>query len=908
MLTVGPIAFAAPYFLVALLGLPLIWWLLRTTPPVPRRIRFPAVRLLFGLRETEETPARTPLWLLILRMVLATLIILGLSRPILNPDRAFDNNGPLFLVVDNGWAAASRWPERQSAMADLIARAARDNRAVAVLATAATETGAAPVPLRPVAASEASDIAQALMPRPWPVDRTAAAAAVDETEWSGAVNVIWLSDGVDVPGTIELATRLQKLGSLHVVTDTGDGLPLLLRPPATEGNHLAAEVDRPSAGHEAAFWLRATDEDGEVVTRQQGSFASGQTKTAVEIPLPIERRNRIARLAIENQHSAGATVLLDERWRRRPVGLVSGRELEKAQPLLSDLYYLERALEPFSEVRRGQIKDLLDDGLAVLVLADVGTLTAQESDMLEAWIRRGGVLIRFAGPRLSQGADDLVPVRLRRGERSLGGVMSWSKPAKLAPFDDSSPFAGLSVPDDVEVKRQILAEPSVDLVDKTWARLTDGTPLVTGDRRGDGWVVLVHTTANADWSNLPLSGLFVDLLRRLTELSEGVVDREPAESLAPIETMDGFGRLGSPPATAHPIAGARWSDAVVGASSPPGLYGSEGFRRALNLAPGIEDPVAIGKLPQGVVRDVYGATGETDALPWLLTAALILLLADLIISLSLRGLLVMRAGAVTTALVIVLMSVPPPAGAQGLDDPFSPQSMAKRGSLDIHLAYVLTGIPQVDGISRDGLRGLSAVLTRRTAVEPAAPMAVDIESDELSVYPLLYWPVVAGQDSPSDAAVSKLNDYLRNGGMILFDTGDQAPGVNNDADATRMLRNLVRGFDVPPLTPIPEDHVLTRSFYLISDFPGRWKGGSLWVEQEPRVNDGVSSVIVGGNDWAAAWAIDETGRPKFAVVPDGERQRELAFRFGVNLVMYALTGNYKADQVHVPAIMERLGL
>jgi len=69
----------------------------------------------------------------------------------------------------------------------------------------------------------------------------------------------------------------------------------------------------------------------------------------------------------------------------------------------------------------------------------------------------------------------------------------------------------------------------------------------------------------------------------------------------------------------------------------------------------------------------------------------------------------------------------------------------------------------------------------------------------------------------------------------------------------------------------------------------------------------VSRVIIGGHDWASAWAVDNAGRPMFPVVPGGERQREMAYRFGVNLVMYTLTGNYKSDQVHVPAILERLG-
>ena len=131
------------------------------------------------------------------------------------------------------------------------------------------------------------------------------------------------------------------------------------------------------------------------------------------------------------------------------------------------------------------------------------------------------------------------------------------------------------------------------------------------------------------------------------------------------------------------------------------------------------------------------------------------------------------------------------------------------------------------------------------------------------------------------------------------------------------LQRLLGKLDIPRLEPVPGDHVLTKSFYLLRIFPGRWDGGQLWVEAEaPRDSDqgrqarrvdGVSSIIVTSNDFAAAWALDDSGQPLYPVVPGGEHQREMAFRTGINIVMHALTGNYKADQVHVPALLERLG-
>jgi hypothetical protein len=501
-------------------------------------------------------------------------------------------------------------------------------------------------------------------------------------------------------------------------------------------------------------------------------------------------------------------------------------------------------------------------------------------------------------------------VRLRGGGRELGGVLSWSAPAALAAFDASSPFAGLVVPNDVRVWRQVLAEPSLDLAAKTWARLADGTPLDTAERRGHGWLVLVHTTANTAWSNLALSGLFVKMLHRLAGLSRGVTGDQEAGALAPLKTLDGFGRLTEPPATSRPIAADAFAVTVAGPQHPPGWYGAGGARQALNLTAGIAEPRPIGELPAGVERGAYGTAGETDLKPWLLAAATLLALIDLLIGLALRGLL--RFGTARSAPAAILLAAIALGGAPAWAQETGDDAFALAATLEMRLAYVITGNTSVDEVSRAGLRGLSTTLQERTSIEPADPMGIDVETDELIFFPLIYWPVASEQERLSPRALAKIDDYLKTGGIILFDTRDQNAGLSRQigglGPGAQHLRKLLGDLNIPPLQPVPPEHVLTRSFYLTQDFPGRWTGGQVWVERhEGGVNDGVSSLIIGSHDWAAAWAIDDRRRPMFAAVPGGERQRELAFRFGVNLVMYAMTGNYKADQVHLPAILERLG-
>ena len=911
MLELGPLAFAQPWLLAAAAALPLLWWLLRLMPPAPKRLRFPALRLLTGLRPPEETPARTPPWLVALRLLILALIIVGLAQPLLNPSRPLAGQGPLLLIVDDGWAAARHWPTRRDTMDRLLEQVERDDRPMIVLTTAPKGAEGAVTAsdlLNPV---EARRLLQGLTPQPWPVDRRAALAALDGLDLEASSPVVWLSDGLNQGETeaelTEFMARLRAIGPVRVYQDEAPRLARRLQAPQLDSNSVAVTVERATTAGEDLAVVRALADDGRLLGRGEARFGPGETTAGVSFELPTELRNEIASLRIEAENSAAAVFLVDERWRRRPVGLVVSGPLA-IRPLLGEVYYLERALAPYSEIHKGTVGALLQQGTAVLILADAGQLPPDEAEVLSAWVERGGTLLRFAGPRLAQqGSDETLPVRLRLGDRTLGGAMTWSRPARLAPFHDTSPFAGLELPADVVVERQVLAEPSLDLPEKTWARLEDGTPLVTADRRGDGWLVLVHTSANTDWSNLALSGLFVEMLRKIVAVSQGIAGSGGNEALPPLEALDGLGRLGTPPATAVALDAETIEAGRIDARHPPGLYGRDGLRRAHNLADRLSPLTPLGASIDGQAVQSYTTQGETDLLPWLLAGALFLAMIDMLIALALRGLLLPgRSGATAALLLAALFGgglLAEPAAAQSSDDAFALQATTQT-----RIAFVQTGVPAVDEVSRAGLSGLSRVLNRRTAVEAAEPVPVRLGRDELAFFPLLYWPVVREQRALDSAALRDVNAFLKNGGTILFDLRRPEAAMQSLGRPSAELLALSRQIEIPALIPVPPDHVLTKAFYLMQDFPGRFTGATLWIESaEGRVNDGVASVIIGANDWAAAWATDAQGRPLFPAVPGGERQREMAYRFGVNLVMYALTGNYKTDQVHVPYILERLG-
>jgi hypothetical protein len=939
-----PLAFAEPLVLLGLLSLPILWLLLRLVPPRPRRIDFPPTRMLFDIIPREETPARTPWWLTLLRLTLAALVIIAAAGPLWNPPVATTTaNAPLLLLIDDGFAAAATWDARLRTTEDLIARAEADGRGVAVVPLSVT---ARDISLETPGAARAR--LRLVKPKPHAIERTEAIPALERfLTGTPDVEIVWLSDGVDAGHAADFVIALARIADKRPVTVVDGGLKPARALAAADNaaGVLSVKVLRAAAAGDDAGVVRALDLKGLPLGEASFSFKSSERETDAQLDLPVEIRNDIARIEIEGERSAGAVQLLDKRWRRRTVGVITGSTADTAQPLLASTFYLSRALSPFADVRladRGSpaemVNQFIEQRLPMIILADVGTIAGDARERLTRWIDDGGVLVRFAGPRLAAADDDLVPVRLRRGGRVLGGSMSWDQPQQLAGFSRESPFNGMLVPNDVTVNRQVLAEPDSSLSEHTWATLGDGTPLVTAGRKGKGMIVLFHVTADTKWSDLPLSGAFVDMLKHIVGISGAAASTEAnaatgapstaRDAVPPTRVLDGFGSFEPPPPTARPIP-AGYVGRATG-DNPPGFYGPPEGLVAVNTLVPADRLEPIDFKPLNPRFEYFRTTEPQDLRGPVFMTALVLLLIDALVVFWLAGgiyRLLPRRGIATSLLIAgsVALALAATQGATRAADAAAEQ-FAARSTLETHLAYVVTGDTEADSISKSGLTGLTTFLAQRTALEAGDPVGVDLDRDELAFFPLIYWPIVPGAKKPSPQALARVDAYMKQGGTVVFDTRDAVlapPGPGGEARSPGMLelRAILSSLDIPELEPVPRDHVLTKTFFLLRDFPGRFTTGQLWVEalqsakdeeeddtkRPARGGDGVSSIIITSNDLAGAWATRPDGQAMLPLVPGEPRQREFAFRAGVNIVMYTLTGNYKADQVHVPALLERLG-
>lgn len=928
--------FGAPLLLIGLFTLPAIWFLLRVTPPNPQKEVFPPLRLLLKLNNRQETPNRTPWWLLLLRLAMAALVIFALADPVWRPQPAvLAGTQPLALIIDNGWASAPDWQKRVDVADDLLNQAAKLQKTVYLLATADNDNQ----DLRPLSADAAKQALHNIQSRPLPTHRLSQVEKLLAVTKGQTIDIAFLSDGLKNVDDQKLIALIEQTSPHNVLWYQSDISMLIgLTALKNESGAIAVDLIRAVGHGEKNLSLGAYDLKNRRIGDTQARFEDGEITTLAAFNLPLELRNDVVSIAIDSQNTAAGTYLVDGRSHIYRVALLSTTANEMSQPLLSPLYYVAKALQgnvdlvtAGSGAFSNDVDKLLAQNPSVFILGDVVNMPKETEVKLTTFVQNGGTLIRFAGENLAgaEHDDSLLPVQLRHGERQLGGVMSWAAPQKLAPFAKDGLFAGIAFPEDVTVSRQILAEPGPALFDRTWLSLADGTPLITAANRGNGKLIFIHTSADPTWSTLPLSGFFVEMLQKLVQLG-AVKDnsiQQNNESLArqPWRTLDAEGRLEQPPSYVSPLILNDQTPALPSFNHPPGLYGTEKNVYAVNLLDSSSTLLPIEGINLSSTTRLFNYTADQQfrLAGFLFAAAVLLFAIDSVLVLWMSGLLRLKRRSLVLlglglSLPLMMNSfAPSPAHAQTLskEDAAMVQSAGKT-----RLAYVITGNSEIDDTSKTGLESLSQFIQTRTTIDPGPVAGLDLDKDELAFYPLIYWPIDADTALPTQKSIEKINAFMRQGGTVLFDTRDQiTAGLDLKGSATpntQRLRTILDGLNIPALEQAPPDHVISRSFFIMPDFPGRYRGSPLWIESSAmgtndtrpiHAGDGVSAILITANDLAGAWSHDGKGAWKYPLVPDDQMQRVWAFRGGLNIVMYMLTGNYKADQVHVPALLERLG-
>ena len=923
-------SFYHPLYLISLLLLPLIYFLIKLTPPQPHVILFPPISILKKLVPAEKTPKNSPLLLLIVRLFLVGAIITALAGPYYQiSDKVIINNQPLLIVVDDSWSSAQDWDQRKNFIQNLIHEA--ELQSVPTYIYAASDNNISQF----IDYATTRNRIKILNPKPYVPNYSEAINIIREfTKSHENCHIVWLAPALAHPDAGEFITSLEsdkkKTPNISIYANHND--IKILRNPINQKEAIHIDIENYNQSLNSPIEIIASDFYGNTLF-QQHFDQKFQTKDKILIKAPLELRNKVSHLRINNQHTAGSVALLDDRSRRARIGIFAQSKDNSTQPLLSAYYFLSKALNPFADIvipNSGSITpidDLLSQNITTLILSDVGLLTEPDEHAVAKFLTDGGSLIRFSGPNLAAKADDLLPVKLRPASRNLGGAISWEKPKKIAQFEHSSPFYEFSIPDDILISRQLLAEPTNDLNDKTWVRLEDGTPLVTADRRGKGLLVFFHISAETSWSNLPISGLFIDMLNKLSLysfISDEIKKNDVTEinnssqlSLRAVKLLDGFGNFLPGPIDSVPSISLN-NSGFTDSNNLPGFYVDGSITRAVQPISKNEILSKLDDIIKNKTINTLDDISRYDLSSVFLLLSVLLFLIDTLLSTP-KSNLSINIFKFPKLILFITILLAPNDEAYATSSP-SDQLPSKEmiSILTSRLAYVLNGDNNIDATAYDGLKHLTNELRARTSYEPGDPIGLDLNKDDLSLYPLIYWPIYASMPQPNEKVIQKLATFMRFGGTVIFDTrnGDAYSNVIGESQESLWLRLLLQQLDVPVVEQVPRDHVITKTYYLINKIQGSSEPCDSWVEKtfmdvadEQRNNviqstDNVSSLIITSCNLASAWS--RFSRENNFSSNKDTHNLELAMRSGINIVMYTLTGNYKSDQVHKRRIIERL--
>jgi hypothetical protein len=884
----GGFSVAHPLLLVGLAALPLLWWWLRALPPRPAKIAFPAL-LLIRNAPAIVSHSRPPLWLIVMRMVLVVLLILAASAPAWKSSNISNNKSDLIIIVDNGWEGATALPRASELAATTLSNMRNGSNRVAILETA-EPPGADTTPgLTWLSPDVAEGRLRTLSAQPWSPNRAKFLESYGPLLKQSSARMLWLSDGLNPESANQFAQSFTPGQSVSAERLDEHG-PIAFRNVVSRSEGFVVEIIALPRASARTFQILARRGDGKIGGSVQALLRANVEAVTVTLEIAPTERTKISRLEIAGQASAAATFLLDDSMARPLIGINSSETVEERQPLRSGNFYLRRALETQADVREGGIDSLLDIPVNMLILNDIGAIPAVTQTRLKKWLDAGGLLVLFAGPRMAETGSPFAPVALRPSSRTMGGALTWGKPVNLAPFPANSPFSGIAIDEKISIVRQVLAEPSPDLTRSSWASLVDTTPLITAKQTGSGLTVLFHTTAGPAWTDLPLSGMFEQMLRRLVPMAgrTAAVGERPAGSYTLETALLGDGTLASPVGAVQPMTPDMMAEAVASPATPPGYYRSGTRIQALNLA-SPNGPIGPRYQLEAITRWPNNITQNTEKkrlfqfAPLLWQLALILLVADAIGTLLVRRRLP-RLSMRSPALAIFVVMLILPSALKAAPPP---------GALDVRLGYVSGNLAaRVD--SQSGLLALNDALLTRTAIRPGPPQAVFPGRDPMGFYTLIYWPVPANAaplDGPAALAVSR---YLEVGGLILLDTANAG---NTPATRAQASRRMLSSLSLPRLEQLSDAHVLSKSFYLLGRGPAQPLLAQLWVEADTRGGDGkIGGLIIGNQNLVSALtdaSLDSV-------------RREAAIRLGINAVMYALTGTYKADQVHAESLLDRM--
>ncbi|MED5423642.1 MAG: DUF4159 domain-containing protein [Pseudomonadota bacterium] len=916
--------FITPMALWAALALPILWFVFKTIPPHPRLIKLPTARFLKDIETEDSQKDDIPWWLKLLRIILMACVILAAAGPYLAPKQPVKIDGDaIAIIMDNSWAAAPQVEKQRTKAASLINLAEQKGKKIVLIETIPEHKNISPIKL--LIPAEARNRVKHIQIYPWEADHAALLNNFKEQEsiLSKAKTFYWLGHGYNDGDINALSKYLRNFGKvIYFDPDSKTRARVIKGALNKDGKdtYKYAQFDGFYYNDQRDYKLFLKDSFSNVLGFMNFDEIRNNTNEDLA-PLWDALSNNDdtapSYIQIGPYKHAASTYFLPAEILKQKVGIVSGQDTvdREISPLIQAIYYISKAVEGKAPYSIDPVDKLLDWGAKLIIVPENYVLNQSDMDKLSKWVKQGGTLLRFP-PNQQDGLnaeDILLPVELLKEERSIAGRIDWQEPLSLAKIPEDSPLAGIPFDKQLEIKRQVLAVPSARDNASIWAVASDGTPIISARDEGQGRIILIHTQAKPGWSNMPLTGFFVNVLHRIIDISSGARMQTSKSSDTESMTQMGFtpykkisaqGELIPADHTQIELSIQDLRNKPLSYDYWPGIYHSNNAEYIVNLGDKLGPLNLINARQLNADIQPYSYDRNINLRIYFIIAALVLFFIEWIVVALLSGagqriniIQIVRKANLFIPLFMAVSILSLPAAAADDD--------ASRAN-SLNLAYVETSNPIVNAMAQKGLQYVANALTQRTALLNVRVVGVNIAKDDLAFYPLLYWPIE--NQTLDDESYARSNDYINTGGMLFIDIRNGRKLAQSFYSRNQPLHTLGEKLFIPLLSPLPQNHVLRKSYYLVSrdNIGGRHASGDIWLDlggNTPKTDESteetsqhVASLIIGSNDWIGIWSDENADIYK----------RENALRFAINLVMYALTGTYKQDQVHTKAILERL--
>ncbi len=893
------ISFANPLALWAIGSLPLIYLVVKTFPPAPKSFNFSSLYLLKSISSDTITRSKCPIWLLIFRILLILVIIIYFSKPFINSSKLDNKIENYFVFLDAGWSTASEWENYKDTLLEIMLEAKKLNKKFYLLRSNPDKERDSTIMFQ--STNQLSDYLNEQPPSPWQFNLDKTINKLDKTKFKKNTRYFYiLSDFDYYPNEKRISSIIKEKYPNIEIINLVSRIKVLDKPSIIADN---IEIKVKRLGNffsEDQFYLKMVSKDGQVIYYKNYNFKKNDHTVIIREKFPLSLINRLEKIEIVDQNHAAGKFYFDDLNKKKIIGIVSEIIDYKENPLLSSVYYIKKALGNENKIIINNLENLISANIDILILPDVGLIEEKLSIILKKWISNGGLLIRFSGPKLAKEYTNFITTeKTYKKIRFLGGQLSWEDEPIIESFPDNSIFRGLEIPDDIVIRKQLMLDFKGNQKYTVLGSLKDGTPLITSKEYDKGKIILFHFTANNDWSNIPITNLFVEMLYRTT-LFNSIRKNDSLEEVKMKYFIDGFGKIQKPDKIIKIKDGIKLQKSHPSPKNIPGIYENDELSIALNLSGNLKYDQFVKESYKNTTEEVFFKKSISDLSKIFLYLIIIFSIVDIIATLMIKinsNILKTFKKKIGYLSMFFLLFCFIKNDNLKANDYFN----------ETYLAYVKSANENKNKITKRGLNTLSEVLDRRTSISPRGVIEVDIEKDEIFYFPFLYWPIGKTLPDLSARTITKVKDYLFKGGIIFFDAYEIKINNSSDSKNLKKMVSFLRKINSNELINIDKKHTLSKSFYLLNSFPGRWNKNLILTDKnDKRINDGVSSIVLGFNDWASAWALDENNYPIYPVVPGGEKQREFAYRVGVNITMYSLTGTYKNDQIHSKSILERL--